>query len=77
MSIFEPRAWTVWEIGSLKWSCILFGAIVGAYFSELVMAYVWLFVIGFVLLASKPVMKYLGSERPHGGAPHSLSGTAP
>lgn len=77
MNIFEPRIWTMWEIGSLKWSCIFFGAIVGAYFSEFVMNYVWLFVIGFVLLAIKPTMKYFGGEHPHGGEPHSLSGTTP
>ena len=77
MNIFEPRTWTVWEIGSLKWSCILFGDILGAYFSEFVMTYVWLFVIGFVLLAIKPVMKYLGGVHPHRGEPRSLTGSTP
>ena len=77
MSIFEPRVWTVWEVGCLKWSCVVFGAIGGAYFSDFVMTYVWMFVIGFVLLAIKPVMKYIGAERPRGGQPQSMAGTSP
>lgn len=74
MRFFEPRVWTVWDIGCLKWSSILFGAVLGAYFSSFVMAYVWVFVLGFAVFAVRPILMYFGPDRPKGGQPGKTAG---
>ncbi|HRK36371.1 MAG TPA: hypothetical protein PLJ47_17370 [Candidatus Hydrogenedentes bacterium] len=76
MQIFKKRVWTITELGCLKWSSILFGMILGAYFAELVLANVWLFILGFVALAIKPIFKQLipdNSDQGHSGRPAGAS----
>jgi len=58
MNLFRDKKYSVLDIGLIKWSCILFGMVVGAYFSEFTLRYVWLFVIIAVILAIKPVVTY-------------------
>jgi hypothetical protein len=58
MDLFKPRVWTIWEIGCIKWSSILFGVIVGIYLAVYLREYVWFLVFGCVLLAVKPVVKF-------------------
>ena len=57
MNIFKPRIWSIWEIACIKWSSILFGVIVGIYLANYVKSYVWLLVLGCLVLAIKPVVK--------------------
>jgi hypothetical protein len=58
MSIFKPRVWSIWDIACIKWSSILFGVIVGIYLAAYLRDYVWLLVVGCVLLSIKPVVKF-------------------
>jgi hypothetical protein len=58
MNIFKPRVWSIWEIACIKWSSILFGVIVGAYAANYLKGYVWLLVLGCLLLAIKPMVKF-------------------
>ena len=39
---------TFWDMGLIKFACILFGLILGAYASTFVKQYIWLFVILFL-----------------------------
>jgi hypothetical protein len=45
-------------IGLLKWCCVLFGAVAGAYFHEVVMQYVWVILVAAILLAVRPAIAY-------------------
>ncbi len=58
MNLFRDKKYSVLDIGLIKWSCILFGMVVGAYFSGFILRYVWLFIIVAVILAIKPVVTY-------------------
>lgn len=58
MKLYRSKVWSVLDIGLLKWSCVFFGAIAGAYFSEFIKTYVWLFLIAAILLAIKPSISY-------------------
>jgi putative Mn2+ efflux pump MntP len=49
----------VWDIGCIKWSSILFGVIVGAYIANFTKQYLWLFIVLAVLIAVKPIYKFL------------------
>jgi hypothetical protein len=62
MNFLKSRTWTAGEIVCLKWSSILAGAVIGAYISELVKTYVWLFVLSIVILAIKPVSGYFKEQ---------------
>lgn len=58
IKLFKSKVWSPLDIGCLKWSCIFFGMIAGAYFSEFTKQYVWLFIIAVILLAGKPTISY-------------------
>ena len=58
MNLFKPRVWSIWEIACIKWSSILFGVIVGIYLADFLKEYVWFLILGCVLLAVKPVVKF-------------------
>ena len=58
MNLFKPRVWSIWEIACIKWSSILFGVIVGIYLADFLNEYVWFLILGCVLLAVKPVVKF-------------------
>jgi hypothetical protein len=66
MTFLKTRSWTAGEIVCLKWGSLLAGAVVGAYISDLVKQYVWLFVISVVILAIKPVSGYFRGEKGEG-----------
>lgn len=59
MKLFRAKVWSVLDIGLLKWSCILFGMIAGAYLSDFTKRYVWLIAAAAVLMAIKPTVSYL------------------
>jgi len=58
MNFLKTRTWTAGEIVCLKWGSVLAGAVIGAYLSELVKTYVWVFVVSAIVLAIKPVSGY-------------------
>jgi len=58
MNLFKDKKYSVIELGLIKWSCILFGMIAGAYFSDFTLRYVWIFIIIAVILAIKPAVSY-------------------
>ena len=58
MKLLRSKVWSPLDIGCLKWSCIFFGMIVGAYFSEFTKQYIWLFAVAVILLAIKPLVAY-------------------
>jgi len=58
MELFGDRNYSVIDIGLIKWSCILFGMVAGAYLSDFTLRYVWIFIIVAVILAIKPVVTY-------------------
>ena len=62
MKLFRTKVWSPLDIGSLKWCCILFGMIAGAYLSEFTKSHVWVFAIAVVLLAIKPMIAYFGKD---------------
>ena len=63
MKLFRSKVWSAADIGCLKWACILFGMIAGAFFPEFVRCHVWLFAAAAVLLAIKPVVSCFGNGR--------------
>jgi len=62
MKLFRTKVWSILDIGCLKWSCLFFGMIIGAYLSEFTKRYVWVLLIAAILLAIKPVISYFGKD---------------
>ena len=58
MKLLRAKIWNWWDVSLLKWSCLLFGMVVGAYFADIVKGYVWWFVIGAIFLAVRPAITY-------------------
>jgi hypothetical protein len=58
MKLFRTKMWSVADIGCLKWSCIFFGMIIGAFAPEFTRRHVWLFAAAVVLLAIRPTVSY-------------------
>ncbi|MFA5780566.1 MAG: hypothetical protein WC947_10595 [Elusimicrobiota bacterium] len=56
--MFKTKIWSPLDIGLLKWACILFGMILGAYLSVFVKQYLWIFVILWVVLAIRIIYSY-------------------
>ena len=52
----KPRVWTITDIACVKWSSILFGALVGAYWSDFIKGNAWIVVILMLALAVRPVV---------------------
>jgi hypothetical protein len=58
MKLFRTKIWTWWDIGILKWCCVLFGMFAGAYFHELLLPNVWIVLLAAVILAIRPAIVY-------------------
>lgn len=58
MRLLRTKTWEWVDIALLKWCCILFGMVAGAYFADFVMRYVWGFLGVAWLLAIKPAINY-------------------
>jgi len=58
MKFFKDKKYSVMDIGLIKWSCILFGMVLGAYLADFVLGYTWLFIVVALLLAIKPAFAY-------------------
>ena len=69
MKLLRPRVWFAFDIACLKWSCILFGMIVGAFLPEFTRRYVWAFAAAAILLAISPAVRFFRNEPPASAAP--------
>jgi len=58
MKLLRTKTWCWCDIALLKWSVLFFGMIVGAYFHDFVMQYVWVILVAAVLLAIRPTIAY-------------------
>ena len=58
MKLLRTKTWNWWDIGLLKWCCLLFGMIAGAYLADIVMVYAWWFLLAAILLAVRPAIAY-------------------
>ncbi len=58
MKLLKTKIWNWCDIGLLKLSMLLFGMIVGTYFHDFVMQYVWVILIAAVLLVIRPTIAY-------------------
>ncbi len=63
MEFFKDKKYTTIEIGLIKWSSILFGMVFGAYLSDFVLDYVWIFIVAALLMAIVPTIAYFKEER--------------
>ena len=61
MSLLKTKVWSWVDIALLKWSTLLVGTVVGAFFAGFVRCYVSLFVMAAVLLAVRPAFHYFRS----------------
>jgi hypothetical protein len=62
MGLFRTKIWHWQDIALLKGSCILFGMIAGAYLTDFIESYVWLFLLAAVLCAVRPALRYFSSD---------------
>lgn len=59
MSLLKPpKVWSNLDLGLFKWSCIFFGIIIGAYISQVVKDWLWIFILTAVALGIKPTIDY-------------------
>jgi len=63
MELLKTKCWSWVDIWILKWCAFMFGIIAGAYLSDLVKQYLWLFVLAAVLLTIRPAVKYFGKSQ--------------
>ena len=58
MKLFRTKEWTWYDIGLLKWCCILLGMIVGAYIADIVKGNVMWIALAAIILAFRPAITY-------------------
>jgi hypothetical protein len=58
MKLLRSKIWNWWDISLLKWSALLVGLVIGAYFHEYVTKYAWVIIIAALLLAFRPAVSY-------------------
>ena len=58
MGIFKTKTWSAVDLMLLKWSAALFGMILGAYVSNFVKQYLWIFIVLVIALGLKPLYLY-------------------
>ena len=49
----------IWDIGCIKWSCIFFGIIIGAYIADFTKKYLWLFIVLAILVIIRPLYRFV------------------
>jgi len=62
MKLLKTQIWSWRDIWILKWCAFMFGIIAGAYLSDFVKQYLWIFVIAAVILTIRPAVKYFGNS---------------
>jgi hypothetical protein len=63
MKLLKARLWNWTDIAFLKWSALLFGMIVGAYFSDFVKQYAIALLLIACLLAIRPLIAYFKDSK--------------
>jgi len=58
MKLFRTKVWCWYDIGLLKWSCILLGMVAGSYFADIVKGNVVWFLLVAILFAIRPAIAY-------------------
>jgi len=58
MGIFKTKTWSAVDLMLLKCSSAFFGMIIGAYVSNFVKQYLWLFIVLVIVLGLKPLYSY-------------------
>jgi hypothetical protein len=58
MKLLRTKIWCWYDIGLLKWSAMLFGVALGAFFADLFRSYVWIILLAAVLFAIRPTIAY-------------------
>jgi hypothetical protein len=58
VKLLRTKVWSWQDIALLKWSALLFGVAVGAYFASCVRNYLWGVVLAAVILAIRPTVHY-------------------
>jgi hypothetical protein len=62
MRLLRTKVWSWVDIWALKWCALLFGMIAGAYLSDIVKQYVWIFLLVAVVLSIRSSIKYFGGK---------------
>jgi hypothetical protein len=63
MRLLRTKVWAWSDIVLLKWCCLIFGTILGAYCAESVKRHVGGLVLIAVALAIRPTVAYFGNDR--------------
>jgi hypothetical protein len=63
MKLLKPKVWSVVDLACMKWSSILFGMIAGSYFADFTQRNVWLFTVGCIVLAIKPIIAFFRNSQ--------------
>jgi hypothetical protein len=58
MKLLKTKTWNWRDIALLKWSALLLGMALGAYFHKIVTQYSWVIIISALLLALRPAASY-------------------
>jgi len=58
MAIFKTKTWSAFDIMLIKWSAAFFGMIVGAYISNFVRQYLWIFIVLVIAFGLRPLYLY-------------------
>lgn len=58
MTFLKTSVWNWWDVVVLKWCCLFFGMLVGAFFHEFVMEYFWIILLAAFILAIKSSFVY-------------------
>lgn len=58
MKLLRTNLWNWWDLVVLKWSCLFFGMLAGAYFHEIVMEYFLEILLAATLLAVRSVFVF-------------------
>lgn len=58
MSWLKTKVWNWWDIAVLKWCCVLFGMLAGAFFHEKVVEYSIFVLTAAVILAVRSICVY-------------------
>jgi len=58
MELYKTKTWLPLDIVLLKWSCIIFGMILGAYLNLFVKQYLWIFILLTIIFSIRPIYSY-------------------
>lgn len=58
MGIFKTKIWSAADLVLLKLSSVLFGVIIGAYLSNFVKQFLWIFIVLVIALGLRPLRTY-------------------